>query len=595
MIEEGNPSMLGDDRRLRYRSVSTVICLILFLAGSAIGLYYWLVAGRVPGQVILEIDFDKGIAEYVPDDPLARLVLKQKIHLRDIVEALQKAATDDRVKGLVARVGGSTLKLAGVQEVRDAVVSFRATGKPAICYAETFGEFGPGNVSYYLATAFDEIYLQPSGDVGLTGLIYEQPFIRGTLDKLGIVPRVDGRKEYKSFRYMFTETKYLPPHREEIVQVMDSQFSQIVKGIAVSRKNSEDNVRLLADRGPFAGQEAVDAKLVDGLAYRDEVYDKIKAKAGAKAEFLDLAEYLKRAGSPNEKGTTVALIYAVGAIERGKSGYNAVTGEIVLGSDTISSALREAAKDKDVKAILLRIDSPGGSYVASDTIWRETVKARKEGKPLIVSMGDVAASGGYFIALAADTIVAQPATITGSIGVFGGKLVTTGFWKKLGVTWDEVHTSQNADAWTMTKDFTPAQKARFEEWLDRVYGDFTSKVAEGRNLTKEAVEKIAKGRIWTGEDAKKNGLVDELGGYPIALKSVRKALKLSDNALIKLKVYPEQKSLLKLLLELKSATGEDEDSTAITRTLKELQPIARTIKTLGYSSQSDILRLQEFE
>jgi protease IV len=545
--------------------------------------------------VILEADFDKGMIEYVPEDSLARLVLMQKPRVRGVVEALQKAATDDRVKGLVARVGGATLKLARVQEVRDAIIAFRASGKPAICYAETFGELGPGNVTYYLATAFDEIYLQPSGDVGFTGLMYEQPFIRGTLDKLGVVPRIDGRKEYKSFRYLFTETKYLPPHREELVRAMESQFSQIVLGIAAARKQTEDDVRSLANKGPFIGQEAVDAKLVNGLAYRDEVYDKIKAKAGANAEVLDLAEYGRRAGSPNRKGPTIALIYAVGAIERGKSGYNAATGEIVLGSDSLAAALRQATEDQDVKAILLRIDSPGGSYVASDTIWRETVKAKKAGKPLIVSMGSVAASGGYFIALAADKIIAQPATITGSIGVLGGKMVTTGFWKKLGVTWDEVHTSKNADAWTMTKDFTPEQKARFEEWLDRVYDDFTSKVAQGRNLSREEVENIARGRIWTGADAKRIGLVDELGGFPVALQSVRKALKLPENALIKLKVYPEQKTLLKLVSELKAVVGEDENASAVVRALEELQPIARTVKSLGPGSQSDVLRMQEFE
>jgi len=580
--------------RKRRISVCSAITTVFVISGIAIGLYLWLIAGRVPKRVILEVDFDKGMTEYVPDDSLARVVMAQKPRVRDVAEALQKAATDDRVKGLVARVGKTSMKLAQAQELRDAIIAFRAAGKPAFCYAETFGEFGPGNVAYYFATAFDEIYLQPSGDVGLTGLIYEQPFVRGTLDKLGLVPRIDGRKEYKSFRYMLTETKYNAPHREAVTGVMNSQFSQIVKGIADSRKHSEDDVRLLANRGPFLGQEAVDGKLVDGLAYRDEVYDKIKEKAGAKAEVLDLAEYSRRAGGPNEKGTTIALIYAVGGIERGKSGYNAITGELVLGSDTISAALRKAADDKDVKAILLRIDSPGGSYVASDTIWRETVKAKKAGKPLIVSMGSTAASGGYFIALAADKIIAQPTTITGSIGVFGGKMVTAGFWKKLGVTWDEVHTSKNADAWTMAKDFTPEQKARFEDWLDRVYDDFTSKVSQGRNLSREAVEKIAKGRIWTGEDAKRIGLVDELGGFPAALRAVRKAVKLVDNAPLKLRVYPERKTLLTLVSDLKAAVSEDENA-AIARTLEELQPIARAARSLGPGSQSDVLRMAEFE
>jgi protease IV len=586
--------MLRDDRRRR--SSSTIILLVILATGISVGLYYWLIAGRVPNQVILEADFEQGVTEYVPDDSLARLMLSQKLRLRDVVEALQRAAEDSRVKGLIARVGQSNMRLAQVQEVRDAVIAFRESGKPAVAYAETFGEAGPGNSSYYLATAFDAVYLQPSGDVGLTGLIYEQPFVRGTLDKLGIIPRLDGRKEYKSFRYMFTERKYLPPHREEVTHVMDAQFGQIVKGIADARKLSDNELRSLIDQGPFIGHEAVDAKLVDGLAYRDEVYDKIKEKAGTKAELLRLGDYRERAGGPNQKGTTIALIYAVGGIERGKSGYNVTTGEIIMGSDTIAAAIRDAVKDSDVKAILLRIDSPGGSYVASDTIWRETVNARKAAKPLIVSMGSVAASGGYFIAMAADKIVAQPATITGSIGVFGGKMITTGFWNKLGVTWDEVHTSRNADVWTQTKDLSPVQKVRFAKWLDRVYGDFTSKVGQGRNLTQDEVEKVARGRIWTGEDAKRLGLVDELGGFQTALQLVRKAIKISDDAPVRLKVYPEKKTLFKLVSELQRVFGGvNETDNAIARTLEELQPVVRTVETMGFSSRSSVLKMEEFE
>jgi protease-4 len=252
-------------------------------------------------------------------------------------------------------------------------------------------------------------------------------------------------------------------------------------------------------------------------------------------------------------------------------------------------------EDKDVKAILFRIDSPGGSYVASDTIWREIIKAKKAGKPVIASMGGRAASGGYFIAMAADKVVAQPGTITGSIGVFGGKMITTGFWNKLGVTWDEVHTSKNADAWTQTKDFSPAQKARFTQWLDRVYDDFTAKVATARKLSREEVEKIAKGRIWTGEDAKRVGLVDELGGYPTALRLVRSAAKLSENAPVRLKVFPEKKSLIKIISDLKSFGAEDETESALVHTLEEVQPLIRAFESIGFSSRSEVLRMQEFD
>ena len=583
------------DERRHIRGVCTAIFSILVITGIAIGLYYWFFANRVPKRVVLEVDFEQSVVELIPDDPLGRLLLAKSLTLRDVVEALQKAASDNRVKGLVARVGQSKMKLAQVQEIRDAIIAFRTSGKPAIAYAETFGEFGPGNASYYLATAFDEIYLQPSGDIGLTGLIYEQPFVRGTLDKLGIVPRLDGRKEYKSFRYMFTERRYVAPHREEITRVMDSQFSQIVRGIAEARKLSDDAVRVLINRGPFIGQEAIEGKLVDALAYRDEVYDKIREKTGMKAEFLSLADYLKRAGGPNEKGTTIALIYGVGGIGRGKSGYNPATGELMMGSDTVAEAIRQAVEDTSVKAILFRIDSPGGSYVASDTIWREIVKAKKAGKPVVASMGSVAGSGGYFVAMAADKIVAQPATITGSIGVFGGKMVTAGFWNKLGVTWDDVHTSKNADVWTQAKDLTPAQWTRMETWLDHVYADFTSKASQGRNLPIETVEKIARGRIWTGEDGKKLGLIDELGGFPAALRLVRTAAKLPDNAPLQLKVYPARKTLLKLASELKQVAEEEEGTGAFARMLEDLQPFINTLRSLELSSRSEVLRMPEIE
>jgi protease-4 len=583
------------DSRMQGRGGCFVLFFIVLISMLAIGLYYWVFTGRVPKRVILEADFEQGMIESIPDDGIARVLMKKKLRVRDVVEALQTASRDDRVKGLVARVGQSGIRLAQVQEVRDAIVAFRAAGKPAIAYAETFGEVSPGNSSYYLATAFDTVYLQPSGDVGLTGLIYEQPFVRGTLDKLGIVPRLEGRKEYKSYRYMLTERKYLPPHREAVTQVMESQFSQIVKGISTARKLTEDEVRSLINEGPFFGQQAVNAKLIDALEYRDGVYDRIKEKAGAKAEFLSLLEYRKRAGSPYEKGTTIALIYGVGGIVRGKNAYDPTSGEILMGSDTIAAAIREAVEDKDVKAILFRIDSPGGSYVASDTIWREIIRAKKAGKPVIASMGGRAASGGYFIAMAADKIVAQPGTITGSIGVFGGKMITTAFWNKLGVTWDEVHTSKNADAWTQTKDFTPSQKARFAQWLDRVYDDFTAKVSSGRKLSKEEVEKIAKGRIWTGADAKGLGLVDELGGFPAALRLVRTAAGLKEDAPIRLKVFPEQKSLFKSIMELKSFGADDGTESALAQTLEEVQPLVRTIGSLRSSTRSDVLRMQDYE
>jgi len=269
-----------------------------------------------------------------------------------------------------------------------------------------------------------------------------------------------------------------------------------------------------------------------------------------------------------------------------------------MGAETVTAAFRTAIEDPTVRAILFRIDSPGGSYVASDAIWRETVRARQAGKPLIVSMGDVAGSGGYFVAMAADKIVAQPGTITGSIGVLGGKMVTTGFWDKLGLSWDEVHTSTNATLWSGTQDYTPEQWARIEAWLDRVYDDFTTKVAAGRQLPKERVLEVAKGRIWTGADAKERGLVDELGGFSVALRLTREAIGLPPEAPIHLKLFPERpglwEALLNRLLGDEHESSESSSATALlAQTLRLIRPVLHLVHTLGFTPRSEMLTMPE--
>jgi protease-4 len=574
------------------RLLATVGALVLLAA--IVGVVCVFIAKRsIPSKVILEVDLEKRLVEYVPDDPVARIVSGRTPTMLDLIEALQRAATDNRVVGLIARVGEAGLPLADVQEIRDAVIAFRHTGKPAIAYAETFGEGGKANGSYYLATAFDKIYLQPSGDVGLAGLMAETPFLRGTLDKLGFVPRLDHRSEYKNAMNELTETKYTPAHKEATEKIVDSTFGQLVAGIAEARKMSTNDVRALIDRGPFLADEALDAKLVDKLAYRDAAYDDIKKKAGPHAKFLYVSKYLDRAGSPYDDGATVALIYGVGGVQRGKSGYDPIFGEVTMGADTVAAAFRAAADDKSVKAILFRIDSHGGSYVASDTIWREVTRAKNAGKPIIVSMGAIAGSGGYFIALPADKIVAQPATLTASIGVVAGKFLTTNFWDKLGISWDEVHTSSNAMVFTGLQDYTPEQWKRFEDWLDRIYDDFTTKVAEGRKLPKEKVLEIAKGRVWTGEDAKALGLVDELGGFPVALRLVREAAKLPADAKIKLKLFPPQESVLEKLLNEGPDSSQKAGDETIARALEIIQPLAHAARDLGLTTDSDVLRMPD--
>ncbi|MBZ5658530.1 MAG: signal peptide peptidase SppA [Acidobacteriia bacterium] len=587
--------------------MSKAIVRFLAILGALwlIGLVIMVVAiigskGTVPSKTIIEANLEQSFLENAPDTPAAKFMLKERFTLRDVVDAIDRGANDDRVVGMVAKIGAAPMGTAQVQEIREAVERFRAHKKFAVAYAETFGEFGPGNGSYYLATAFDQIYLQPSGDIGLTGIIMESPFIKGTLSKLGVTFRGDHRYEYKNAMNTFTETKYTAPHKEAMSAIMNSWFNQMKDGICQARQIAPDKFQALVDAGPYLGQEAVTAKLVDGVAYRDEVYGKVKSRAEG-AELLYLEKYLDRAGRPHEHGKTVALVFGVGGVTRGKSDYDPVQGSQNMGSDTVASAIRAAVADKDVKAILFRVDSPGGSYVASDTIWREVVNARKAGKPVIVSMGDLAGSGGYFVAMAADKIVAQPGTITASIGVLGGKMLTSGLWDKVGLSWDEVHQGASATMFTGTHDYTPAEWARFQAWLDRVYVDFTGKVAEGRRLPKEKVLEIAKGRIWSGQDAKNLGLVDELGGYDTALKLAKKAAGIPESDEVKVVVYPRPKTLFEALVQRRGADNSDKEAVAQTlaRILQDVQPVARELNAVGITrkeeDQDDVLKMPEIE
>jgi len=590
--------------------MSKAIVRFLAILGALwlIGMVIVLVAvigkkGRVPSKTILEANFEQTFLEDAPDTPTARLMLNQKQTLRDVVDAIDRGASDDRVVGMIAKIGSAPMGMAQTQEIRDAVQRFRAHNKFAVAYSETFGEFGPGNGSYYLATAFDHIYLQPSGDVGLTGIIMESPFVKGTLSKLGMTFHGDHRYEYKNALNSLTETKYTAPHKEAMTAIMNSWFNQMKDGICQARQIAPDKFQAIVDAGPYLGKEAVAAKLVDAVAYRDEVYGDVKNKAGDGAELLYLDKYLSRAGRPHDHGKTIALVFGVGGVTRGLSDYDPVQGSQTMGSDTVASAIRAAADDKDVKAILFRVDSPGGSYVASDTIWREVVRARQAGKPVIVSMGNLAGSGGYFVAMAADKIVAEPGTITASIGVLGGKMLTSGLWDKVGLSWDEVHDGENATMFTGTHDYTPAEWGRFQAWLDRVYVDFTSKVADGRRLPKEKVLEIAKGRIWSGQDAKNLGLVDELGGYDTALKLAKQAAKVPEADDVRIVVFPRAKTLLESMLDRRGPDNSDKEAIGqtLTKVLQVVQPVARQLDAAGIKSrknnedQDEVLRMMELE
>lgn len=556
----------------------------------------------VPSKTILEVNLETVFSEDGPDNPMAKLAGVSKPDLHDVTLALERAENDPRVVGLIARIGAASVGVAQIQELRDAVLRFRGKGKFALAFSETFGEFNTGAGAYYLATAFERVWLQPSGDVGLVGLKMESTFLRGTLDKLGVTPRMDQRYEYKNAMNTFTETKFTPAHREAMTKVGESIYNQMLRGIAEGRGLSPEQVKALIDRGPFLGQEAVAAKLVDELGYRDGFYDKAKERGGPGAELLYLHKYLERADRPHKKGKRIALIFGVGGVNRGASDFDPITGSRSMGSDSVTAGFRAAIADKDVKAIVFRVDSPGGSYVASDAIWREVMRAKQAGKPVIVSMGNVAGSGGYFVAMAADKIVAEPGTITGSIGVLGGKLVPTGLLEKLGVSQDQVHFGQNALMFSPTSDFSPAEWARFQSWLDRVYADFTAKVAQGRKLEPAKVAQIAKGRIWTGEDAKQLGLVDELGGLHTALRLAKQSVGIADNDDFELRQFPAKKTAARELLE--KLTGKEPDNSdkadrvAVEvngQALQAARELVRLAERLGLYGTQDVLRMPEVE
>jgi protease-4 len=528
--------------------------------------------------LILELDLTDGLVETAPADPLTAILSMRRTHLRDVLDGLRRARGDSRVRALIVKIG-SGVGLAMAQELRDAVRAFREAGKPTVAWAETFGETGHGTVPYYLATAFERIYVQPSGDVGLTGVSLEEPFFKDALEKAGVSPRFAKRHEYKTMANTFMENAYTPEHEEMSGRLVASIGEQITAGVAEARSLTEERVRELIDRGPLLADEALEAGLVDKLGYRDEVYADVRAQAGEDAQLRYVARYSRsHALTPRlarPKQDVIALIQGHGQIRLGRSGRSPMPGQgNAMGSDTIGAGFRAAVKDDRVKAIVFRVNSPGGSAVASDAIWREVVLARRAGKPVIVSMGNLAASGGYYVSVAADTIVAQPGTLTGSIGVVVGKPIVSDLLERLGIGMGSVEDGAHARMFSTTKDFSESEWERINASLDRIYDDFTAKVAEGRDMSREQVHELARGRVWTGADARRHGLVDELGGLDLALDLARKKAGVAADAPVR--VFPHTAPLDRL-----RPPESSDDRTAAGVRLDAWGPLAGLANRLG--------------
>jgi len=500
----------------------------------------------LPDRIVLELDLEGGLVETLPGDPFLMALDRNRLRTRDVVEALEAAAGDDRVVGLLVRGGGGLPGWGTAEELREAVTRFRAAGKPAVFFAGTFGELSPGQLSYHLATAFEAIHLQPSGDVGLAPLLMEAPFLRGALDRLEVEPRFDRRGEYKDAQEMFTESGFTPEAREAREVLLASLEAGLLEGMSAGRGFTADSARTLLLNGPFPAREARAAGLVDELLYLDQVRELL---SDGSPEFLSVERYRTRGPGAWDRGPRVALVYGVGAIQRGRGGFDFLSGGSALGADVVSRAIRDAVEDDRVRAILFRVDSPGGSWVASDQVRREIRRARERGIPVVVSMGDLAASGGYVISMDADRIVAHPSTFTGSIGVLAGKLVTEEFFASMGIEWDQVRATEGGDFYSGVRDFNPNDWDRFQLFLDRVYEDFVAGVAEAREMTVAQVDAVARGRIWSGRDAVRLGLVDRVGGFGVALDEIRGLLGEEAGAPLQVAVYPAERTLLQLLLE----------------------------------------------
>lgn len=582
--------------RVIFKFIVTMFALFGFLvfliiAGGAAAIYQMKKERfLIPTETILSLTVDGNIVEYASRDQILREVLGPTVTMLDIVAQLENAAEDEQVKGLLLRIADHELSYAQIQEIRDAVIAFRRSGKPAVAYADSFGELTRGMASYYLATSCDEIYLQPSGTLDLSGISAETPFLKGLLAKIGVQPIGETRKEYKNYWNIFTEEKYTGPHREAVHRVLETIFSRMVADIAAARKLDPATARALVDRSPFFAAEAVAEGLIDGVKFRDEVLAHIEQKAAC-AKYTPLYRYEPTFPPDTATEATVAVVIAEGEIHRGKSRLDPFGRSNRIGGDSLAKAIRDAAADPQVQAIVLRVNSPGGSVVASETIWREVASAVKEAqKPVIVTMGSVAASGGYYISMAADRIIAQPATLTGSIGVIIGKMYTPDMWKKIGVTFDSDQIGKNARLFSSLTKLDADQTALLRRMLDSIYDTFVSRAAAGRKKDPGEIEPFAKGRVWTGEDALAHGLVDEMGGYAAAFAEVRRRFGLQPQAMISLKYYPPEPNFLDLLLD----RDHDDDVAAPVGLIADLSAGARKVLSLLFFAE-DMGKRENFE
>lgn len=567
---------------MKKRVLWILLIIFFFILIIALGLSYFFYKigpkeAAVAGNSYLEIKLEGQLEDYSPSIPFLEFFPETTVSLYDTWMNLRKAARDSRIKAVVIKFGMLEADWAKMEELRQSVLAFRESGKPVIAY---FEESPEADKEYYLATACDRIVLHPLGWLGINGLAAYVPFFKGTLDRLGIKAEFEHIEEYKTAYNQFTESGFTPAHREMLLSIYEDIFNYYLKEIAAARRKTPEEMRQLIDKGYFKGREAVASGLVDELAYEDQLFQKSNLEKYRELTRITNEKYtsIRPEGLGLNLGKKVALIFAGGTILSGSAE------QVVLGSETFSRWLRAAVKDKSIEAIIVRVDSPGGSAVGSDIIWHELVKARAE-KPVVISMSGLAGSGGYWLSLGGHRIIAQPQTLTGSIGVIAGKFSFAGLMEKLGLTADKLVIGKNADAFSPYRSFTPEERKILREEIGYIYEQFLERVATARNLPLEEVERLGRGRVWTGRQARDLKLVDELGGLFQAMEAARELTGIPPETELRLVVWPARRSLWDLILGRK---------TELARARSTVELLSRARKTMEIFSRARIWALMPF-
>jgi len=519
------------------------VFLLLVLVGVSV-----ISGDGLPGNMVLELDLRKAM-----DDKASLSLLdlgEGRLSIMDVVLALDNAARDPRVKGVFLRVGSGDLSVPKAEELRDALKHFKESRKFVVAHSQSFYSSGLGD--YTVAAAADQIWMQPVSTFFSAGTGGTTLFFKGLFDKVNATPQFVQRYEYKNAANVFTETDFTPAHREATLRVLQSWYDSATAEAAADRKLDRAALISVLDASPSTVEQVKDKGLITNVGYDDDASDAAKKQAGSGARVIDMERYVRATRGRNTGlgGTTIALIHAAGDIVEGEDDDTLSQSRVSIAGDTFAQAIRDAAANRNVKAILLRVDSPGGSAIASDQILQALKKARATGKPIVVSMGSVAASGGYYISVVGDRIVAEPGTLTGSIGVLWGKVAVGKSLEMVGLEGRELGVGKNALFLSGTVPWNQDQLAQVNTQADIVYADFTQKVADGRKLPLARVQEVARGRVWTGADAKERGLVDELGGFWTAVADIKKLAKLEPDARISFRTYPRPRGFVGALSRL---------------------------------------------